>query len=149
VEDEFEGGKSICDAAMAAAKLRFRPILMTAFAFILGCVPLWVATGAGGVSRQILGTVVIGGMLAATSIALFLVPVTFSMAERVSGLFGKEHSGSVDQHCSEIDFNAVTDGRAVKKDDLVVKNGQAPKVGPVPRNGSSDKDSPAVKDGKA
>jgi Cu/Ag efflux pump CusA len=56
---------------------------MTAFAFILGCVPLWVASGAGGVARQILGTVVIGGMLAATSIALFLVPVTFSMAARI------------------------------------------------------------------
>jgi len=147
-KDEFEGGKSICDAAMAAAKLRFRPILMTAFAFILGCVPLWVATGAGGVARQILGTVVIGGMLSATSIALFLVPVTFSMAERVSGLLGKEHSGSVDQHCSEIDFDA-DDGPAVKKDDLAVKNGSALKVGPVSKNGSTDKDSPAVKDGKA
>jgi len=147
-KNEFEGGKSICDAAMAAAKLRFRPILMTAFAFILGCVPLWVATGAGGVARQILGTVVIGGMLAATSIALFLVPVTFSMAERVSGLLGKGHSGSVDQHCSEIDF-AANDGPALKKDDLAVKNGSAVKVGPVVKNGSSDKDSPALKDGKA
>jgi hypothetical protein len=121
---------------------------MTAFAFILGCVPLWVATGAGGVARQILGTVVIGGMLSATSIALFLVPVTFSMAERVSGLLGKEHSGSVDQHCSEIDFEA-DDGPAVKKDDLAVKNGSELKVGPVAKNGSSDKDSPAAKDGKA
>jgi hypothetical protein len=121
---------------------------MTAFAFILGCVPLWVATGAGGVARQILGTVVIGGMLAATCIALFLVPVTFSMAERVSGLLGKEHSGSVDQHCSEIDF-AAKDSPAQKKDDLAVKNGSAVKAGPVVKNGSSDKDSPAVKDGKA
>jgi HAE1 family hydrophobic/amphiphilic exporter-1 len=57
---------------------------MTAFAFILGCVPLWVATGAGGVSRQILGTVVIGGMLAATVIAVFLIPVTFSVVEWMS-----------------------------------------------------------------
>jgi HAE1 family hydrophobic/amphiphilic exporter-1 len=57
---------------------------MTAFAFILGCVPLWVATGAGGVSRQILGTVVIGGMLAATVIAVFLIPVTFSVVEWIS-----------------------------------------------------------------
>jgi hydrophobic/amphiphilic exporter-1 (mainly G- bacteria), HAE1 family len=78
---EYASGKSIYDAALGAARVRFRPIIMTAFAFILGCVPLWVATGAGGVSRQILGTVVIGGMLAATVIAVFLIPVTFSVVE--------------------------------------------------------------------
>ena len=66
-KSEYErGGKSIAEAALAGARLRLRPILMTAFAFILGCVPLWVASGSGGASRQILGTVVIGGMLAAT-----------------------------------------------------------------------------------
>jgi hypothetical protein len=81
---------------MNGARLRFRPILMTAFAFILGCVPLWFARGAGGVSRQILGTVVIGGMLAATVIAIFLIPVTFSIAERFANRFGKDHSGSLD-----------------------------------------------------
>jgi HAE1 family hydrophobic/amphiphilic exporter-1 len=94
--DEYEKGKSIFDAAMAGADLRFRPILMTAFAFIFGCMPLWFATGSGGVSRQILGTVVIGGMLAATLIAIFLIPVTFSLAERVSQRFGKDHTGSLD-----------------------------------------------------
>jgi HAE1 family hydrophobic/amphiphilic exporter-1 len=71
---------------------------MTAFAFILGCVPLWTATGAGGVSRQILGTVVIGGMLAATLLAIFLVPVTFSIAERFSNLFSNEHDGTLEVH---------------------------------------------------
>ena len=81
---------------MNGARLRFRPILMTAFAFILGCVPLWFAAGAGGVSRQILGTVVIGGMLAATVIAIFLIPVTFSIAERFAHRFGKDHIGSLD-----------------------------------------------------
>ena len=81
---EYASGESIYDAALGAARLRFRPIIMTAFAFILGCVPLWVATGAGGVSRQILGTVVIGGMLAATVIAVFLIPVTFSTVEWIS-----------------------------------------------------------------
>ena len=86
---ECASGKSIYDSALAAARLRFRPIIMTAFAFILGCVPLWVATGAGGVSRQILGTVVIGGMLAATVIAVFLIPATFSIVERVSHRFSK------------------------------------------------------------
>ena len=81
---------------MAGADLRFRPILMTAFAFIFGCMPLWFATGSGGVSRQILGTVVIGGMVAATFIAVLLIPVTFSFAERVSQRLGKDHTASLD-----------------------------------------------------
>jgi HAE1 family hydrophobic/amphiphilic exporter-1 len=95
-KDEYESGKSIFESAMGAARLRFRPILMTAFAFILGCVPLWFATGAGGVSRQILGTVVIGGMLAATVIAIFLVPTTFSLAERIAQRFGSSHNAGLD-----------------------------------------------------
>jgi HAE1 family hydrophobic/amphiphilic exporter-1 len=97
-KDEYEKGETIFEAAMNGARIRFRPIIMTAFAFILGCVPLWIATGAGGVSRQILGTVVIGGMLAATLIAVFLVPTTFSLAERVAARFGSDHSGSLDVH---------------------------------------------------
>jgi HAE1 family hydrophobic/amphiphilic exporter-1 len=60
---------------------------MTAFAFILGCIPLWTASGAGGISRQVLGTVVIGGMLASTIIAIFIVPVTFAVVERLSHRF--------------------------------------------------------------
>ena len=95
-KDEYEKGESIFEAAMNGARVRFRPIIMTAFAFILGCLPLWFATGAGGVSRQILGTVVIGGMLAATLIAVFLIPVTFSLAERVAARFGSDHSGSLE-----------------------------------------------------
>jgi HAE1 family hydrophobic/amphiphilic exporter-1 len=98
-KDEYEKGETLFNAAMNGARLRFRPIIMTAFAFILGCVPLWIATGAGGVSRQILGTVVIGGMLAATLIAVFLVPVTFSLAERVANRFSKgDHSASLEVH---------------------------------------------------
>jgi HAE1 family hydrophobic/amphiphilic exporter-1 len=93
---EYASGESIYDSAIGAARLRFRPIIMTAFAFILGCVPLWVATGAGGVSRQILGTVVIGGMLAATVIAIFLIPVTFSVVERLSHRFSKEGRVTLD-----------------------------------------------------
>jgi HAE1 family hydrophobic/amphiphilic exporter-1 len=96
-KDEYEKGKTIFDAAMAGARLRFRPILMTAFAFIFGCMPLWFATGSGGVSRQILGTVVIGGMTAATLIAVFLIPVTFSLSERVSQRFGPDHTFSLDK----------------------------------------------------
>jgi HAE1 family hydrophobic/amphiphilic exporter-1 len=61
---------------------------MTSFAFILGCVPLWTAEGAGGVSRQIIGTAVIGGMLTASFIAIFLIPVFFYLVEKFSG--GKE-----------------------------------------------------------
>jgi HAE1 family hydrophobic/amphiphilic exporter-1 len=71
---EHENGKPLAEAALEAAKLRLRPILMTSFAFILGCVPLWIATGAGAVGRQIMGTAVIGGMLAATMIAIFIRP---------------------------------------------------------------------------
>jgi len=95
-KDEYEKGETIFHAAMNGARLRFRPILMTAFAFILGCVPLWFAAGAGGVSRQILGTVVIGGMLAATLIAIFLIPVTFSIAERFAQRFSSAHNASLD-----------------------------------------------------
>jgi hydrophobic/amphiphilic exporter-1 (mainly G- bacteria), HAE1 family len=81
---EYMSGKTIYDAALAGAELRLRPILMTAFAFILGCIPLWTASGAGGISRQVLGTVVIGGMLASTLIGIFIVPVTFAVVERLS-----------------------------------------------------------------
>ena len=81
-KDEYEhGGKTVAEAALAGARVRLRPILMTAFAFILGCVPLWRATGSGAVSRQVMGTAVIGGMLAATLIAIFLIPVTFDVVE--------------------------------------------------------------------
>lgn len=81
---EYEGGKSVFDAALAGARLRLRPILMTSFAFILGVVPLAIASGAGAVGRQIMGTAVIGGMLAASVIAIFLIPVSFYVVERLS-----------------------------------------------------------------
>jgi len=81
---EYEKGTPIVDAALAGARLRLRPILMTAFAFILGCVPLWTAAGPGAASRQILGTTVIGGMLASTLIAIFLNPVMFYLVEKAS-----------------------------------------------------------------
>ena len=82
-KDAYEGGQPLADAALAAARLRLRPILMTSFAFVLGCVPLWTASGAGSVARQIMGTTVIGGMLAATLIAVFIIPVLFVAAERI------------------------------------------------------------------
>jgi len=84
-KDEFEKGKPLVDAALEGARLRLRPILMTSFAFILGCVPLWTASGAGAVARQIMGTTVIGGMLAASLIGIFFVPAAFFMVEKWSG----------------------------------------------------------------
>jgi len=81
----YEQGEPLMDAALDAARVRLRPILMTSFAFILGCVPLWTASGSGAVSRQIIGTCVIGGMLAASLIAIFLIPVTFYVVERMVG----------------------------------------------------------------
>jgi hydrophobic/amphiphilic exporter-1 (mainly G- bacteria), HAE1 family len=82
---EFEKGKSLREASLEGAKLRLRPILMTSFAFILGCVPLWRATGAGAASRQVMGTAVIGGMLASSFIAIFFIPALFYVIERLSG----------------------------------------------------------------
>ena len=81
---EHEKGKNTVEAALAGAWLRLRPILMTSFAFILGCVPLWTAQGSGASGRRILGTVVIGGMSAASLIAIFLIPVTFAVVEGLS-----------------------------------------------------------------
>ena len=84
-KDAYEKGKPLADAALEGARLRLRPILMTSFAFILGCVPLWTATGAGSVARQIMGTTVIGGMLAASLIGIFFVPAIFFLVEKWSG----------------------------------------------------------------
>jgi HAE1 family hydrophobic/amphiphilic exporter-1 len=84
-KEDYERGMSIVDAALSAARLRFRPLMMTALAFILGCVPLWTASGAGSVARQIMGTAVIGGMIAETFIARFFVPAIFYVVERFSG----------------------------------------------------------------
>ncbi|HEX8896985.1 MAG TPA: efflux RND transporter permease subunit [Terriglobales bacterium] len=84
-KDEYEHGRSLADAALQGARLRLRPILMTSFAFILGCVPLWIASGAGSVARQIMGTTVIGGMMAASAIGIFFVPAIFYLVEKWSG----------------------------------------------------------------
>jgi len=84
-KEDHERGMSVVDAALSAAKLRFRPLMMTALAFILGCVPLWTASGAGAIARQIMGTAVIGGMVAETFIGRFFVPAIFYVVERISG----------------------------------------------------------------
>ena len=83
----YEGGQSICASALNAARLRFRPIVMTALAFIVGCLPLAVATGSGAAARRILGTVVVGGMTLSTVLGLIFIPVTFSVVEYLSHRF--------------------------------------------------------------
>jgi HAE1 family hydrophobic/amphiphilic exporter-1 len=84
--EQLESGKttSIAEAALAGARLRLRPILMTSFAFILGMLPLWWAGGAGGTSRQELGSAVIVGLLVATLFGVFLVPALFTIVERLT-----------------------------------------------------------------
>ena len=82
---EYEKGRPLLEATLEGAKLRLRPILMTSFAFILGCVPLAIASGAGAISRQVMGNAVIGGMLAATAIGVFLIPVTYYVVEKIGG----------------------------------------------------------------
>ena len=78
----YEGGMSLVDAALEGVRVRRRALFMTSFAFILGCVPLWTASGAGAVGRRILGTVVIGGMLTDTLIASLFISVSFYVSER-------------------------------------------------------------------
>jgi len=91
---EAEKGKPIIDAALAGARARLRPILMTSFAFILGTMPLAIASGSGAIARRILGTVVIGGMLAATCIAVCIIPVTFYAVERLASSRRKKDSSA-------------------------------------------------------
>jgi HAE1 family hydrophobic/amphiphilic exporter-1 len=92
-----EEGLGIVDAAMEAGRLRLRPILMTAFAFILGVVPLMIAEGAGAASRQSIGTTVFGGMLAATILTLVFVPVFYAVIERL-----RERRAPAEDHAAEV-----------------------------------------------
>jgi len=92
---ELKKGRDLIDAALEGARLRLRPILMTSFAFIFGSAPLWIASGAGASARRILGTVVIVGMLAATSIAIFLIPVMFYLVEKFTMRFSRKHAAEI------------------------------------------------------
>lgn len=92
----YEQGKPLMDATLEGARLRLRPILMTSFAFILGCVPLAKASGAGALSRQVMGFAVIGGMMMASFIAIFLIPVTFYVVERLSHRGAKHETPQMD-----------------------------------------------------
>ena len=93
-KEKYEGGMALAEAALEGARLRLRPILMTSFAFILGCVPLWTASGAGALGRQIMGTTVIGGMLAASAIGIFLIPAIFHLVEKLSASTAPEISAA-------------------------------------------------------
>jgi HAE1 family hydrophobic/amphiphilic exporter-1 len=81
---EYSKGRELVDAALEGARLRLRPILMTSLAFILGCVPLWTAKGAGAIGRKVLGSSVITGMGAASVLGIFFVPVLFVIIERIA-----------------------------------------------------------------
>ena len=80
-----EEGMGLYESAMESARLRFRPIMMTAFAFILGVVPLMIATGSGANSRRIMGTAVFWGMLVASVAGVFIIPALFVIVERMAG----------------------------------------------------------------
>jgi HAE1 family hydrophobic/amphiphilic exporter-1 len=94
-KSELDNGKPLVDAALEGARLRLRPILMTSFAFVFGCIPLWTATGAGAVARRILGTTVIGGMVAASVIGIFFVPAIFYAVEKWSSSGKEPASGTL------------------------------------------------------
>ena len=112
-KDEYEKGKPLLDATLEGARLRLRPILMTSLAFIFGCLPLWFATGSGAVARRILGSTVIGGMIAASGIAIFLIPVTFYVIER--RFAGREHGRpSSRTNCRRREANLALTSQAAK-----------------------------------
>ena len=88
-------GKSVFDAAVNAARLRFRPIVMTSLAFTLGVFPMVISTGAGAASRHSLGTGVVGGMIAATTIAIFFIPMFYYLLEKLNNkVWDKKPSGA-------------------------------------------------------
>ena len=93
--DEFKGGLKLFDAAIKAAKARFRPILMTAFSFILGVFPLVVASGSGAEARKVMGIALLGGMTLATLIGVFLYPMLFVLIGKIAGYEKKRKAAEV------------------------------------------------------
>ena len=91
-KDEVDAGKNVIDAALHASHLRFRPILMTSFAFILGCLPLAVATGPGAGARVSMGNAVVAGMTFNTLFGIFLIPVCFVVVEKFFSKKKKEEA---------------------------------------------------------
>jgi HAE1 family hydrophobic/amphiphilic exporter-1 len=101
-KDRLAQGRPVVEAALEGARLRLRPILMTSFAFIFGCIPLWIAKGAGAAARQMLGTAVVSGMLAATLLGVFLVPPLFVMVERLVTRRGAHASSKVEEPSPQV-----------------------------------------------
>jgi HAE1 family hydrophobic/amphiphilic exporter-1 len=112
---EYENGATIAEAALAGARLRLRPILMTSLAFIAGAVPLALASGSGALARQVLGTGVIGGMLAASGVAIFLIPSGFCIIEQATAWIRGEASRHL-AAAGETFRRLVSASRARKKD---------------------------------
>ena len=96
-EQQLSLGKSIVDAAITASELRLRPILMTSFAFILGVMPLYVASGAGALGRHSVGTAVVGGMLVSTVLNLFFIPVLYVLLKSLLVRFSKKGPTPTDE----------------------------------------------------
>ena len=97
-KERVDRGLPIIESTLAAVKLRLRPILMTSLAFIFGVLPLALATGAAGVARSTIGWTVLGGMLSATSLAIFIVPVLFVLITRLA--YTKEKLQELKDHAS-------------------------------------------------
>ena len=119
-------GKSVIDASLEAARLRLRPILMTALSFILGCVPLAVASGAGSLSRQVLGYTVIGGMVAATTLAIFLIPVSFYVVEKRSKRGEAPQDGTIQDDKIPEDVICMEDLDQTRVEDKSPQDGNKP-----------------------
>jgi len=100
---QYDSGMSIVDAALEGARVRLRPILMTSFAFILGCIPLAIASGSGAIARRVMGSGVIGGMLTASFIAIFVVPASFYLFEKLvhRGDSARDHTAGVTEDSAE------------------------------------------------
>ncbi len=109
---ELEAGKPLMEATMSAAKLRFRPILMTAFAFILGVVPLLTASGAGAEGRKVMGMTVFAGMLVATILGVCLIPMLFVFVEKMTG--GRSSTPRPCRPCRLSRWQPSTDGGATE-----------------------------------
>ena len=122
-KSNYEAGETISDAALHAARIRFRPIVMTALAFIVGCIPLWTASGAGGAARRILGTVVVGGMFLSTVLGILFIPVTFAVVEYLSHRFTRGGKGTTMD--SEHDFDPVAAGKAAGGPNTTNQGGHA------------------------
>jgi HAE1 family hydrophobic/amphiphilic exporter-1 len=100
-KEQYDQGKDLVDASLEGARLRFRPLMMTALAFIVGAFPLWIASGAGGIARQIIGTTVIGGMVAETFIGRFFVPAIYVAVERLAG--ARLAAGGIEPSPAQVD----------------------------------------------